>query len=133
MIERVLRTVAIALSLVVAAGFCLFAFDEFDRASSGQRERLAGYEHATPTAVGEIQREKRHSTAREYIDDANDVLLKPFAGVAESGSRWAQRGIPTVLALLTYGFLLGYLARFARGRGTSIAPRHRSRVAAGRG
>ena len=133
MIERVLRAVAIALSLVVAAGFCLFAFDEFDRASSGQRDRLAGYEQSAPTAVGESQREKRHTNAREYIDDANDVLLRPFVGVAEGGSRWAQRGVPTVLALLTYGFLLGYLARFARGRGTSIAPRHRSRVAAGRG
>jgi hypothetical protein len=131
-LERVLRTAAIALSLVVAAGFCMFAFDEFDRASSGQRERLAGYEHSAPTAVGEIQREKRHSTAREYIDDANDVLLKPFVGVATSGSRWAQRGVPTVLALLTYGFLLGYLARFAHGRGSSVVPRPRSRVAAGR-
>ena len=132
MIERVLRTAAIALSLIVAAGFCMFALDEFDRASSGQRDRLAGYEQSAPTAVGEIQREKRHSTGREYIDDANDVLLKPFASVAASGSRWKQRGVPTVLALLTYGFLLGYLARFARGRGSSIAPRPRSRVATGR-
>jgi uncharacterized membrane protein (DUF485 family) len=132
-IERALRTVAIVLSLVVAAGFCMFALDEFDRASSGQRERLAGFEQSTPTAVGELQREKRHSTGREYIDDANDVLLKPFAGVATSGNRWVQRGVPTILALLMYGFLLGYVARFAHGRGSSIAPRPRSRVAAGRG
>ncbi len=84
MIERVLRTIAIALSLIVAAGFCLFAFDEFDRASSAQRDRLQGYEQSPPTAVGERQREKRNTSAREYIDDANDLLLKPFAGVADS-------------------------------------------------
>lgn len=118
MIERSLRTIAIVASLLVAAGFCMFAVDEFNRASSAQRQRLAGYEKADPTAVDELQREKRHSTAREYIDDANDILLKPFAGiVSASGGRWAQRVVPTALALLVYGFGIGYLARFARGRG----------------
>jgi hypothetical protein len=95
----------------------MFALDEFNRASSAQRNQLAGYEQVRPTPVGERQREKRHSVAREYIDDANDVLLKPFAGVIDSGSRWAQRGVPTLLGLLVYGFLLAYLARFAKGRG----------------
>jgi hypothetical protein len=116
-IERSLRAIAIALSLIIAVGFCMFALDEFNRASSAQRNQLAGYEQVRPTPVGERQREKRHSVAREYIDDANDVLLKPFAGVIDSGSRWAQRGVPTLLGLLVYGFLLAYLARFAKGRG----------------
>lgn len=116
-LERLLRGVAIVLSLIVVAGFCTFAFDEFNRASSAQRNALAGFEQLDPTPVGEHQREQRHSVAREYVDDANDVLLKPFAGIVDSGSRWAQRGVPTLLALLVYGFLLGYLARFSRGRG----------------
>jgi hypothetical protein len=117
-IERSLRILAIVLSLIVAGGFCMFALDEFNRASSAQRNELAGYEQVAPTPVGEKQREKRHSVAREYVDDANDVLLKPFAGVVgDSGSRWVQRGVPTLLGLLLYGFLLGYLARFSRGRG----------------
>ena len=133
MIERLLRTVAIVLSLIIAAGFCLFAFDEFDRASSAQRDRLQGYEQSTPTAVGERQREKRNTSMREYIDDANDQLLKPFAGVADGGGRWAQRGVPTILGLLTYGFLLGYLARFAHGRGSRVVPRPGSRIAHGPG
>ncbi len=118
MIERSLRTIAIVLSLIVAAGFCLFAVDEFNRASSAQRERLAGFEKADPTAMDEREREKRNSTAREYIDDANDVLLKPFAGIAsDDGGRWLQRVVPTGLALLVYGFLLAYVARYAKGRG----------------
>jgi len=117
-IERALRTVAIVLSLLVGLGFCFFAVDEFNRASSTQRERLAGYERPDPTAMGEREREKRHSRFREYIDDANDVLLKPFAGiVSETSGRWTQRGVPTVLGLLLYGFVLAYLARYARGRG----------------
>lgn len=116
-LERLLRGVAIVLSLIVVAGFCTFAFDEFNRASSAQRNALAGFEQVDPMPVGEHQREQRHSVAREYVDDANDVLLKPFAGIVDSGSRWAQRGVPTLLALLVYGFLLGYLARFSRGRG----------------
>jgi hypothetical protein len=116
-IERCLRTTAIVLTLIIMAGFAMFALDEFDRASSRQRNELAGFEQAAPTPVGERQREKRHSTAREYIDDANDLLLKPFAGVISSGDRWIQRGVPTLLGLLLYGFLLAYLARFAKGRG----------------
>ena len=116
-IERLLRTIAIALSLVIMAGFAMFALDEFNRASSKQRSELQGFEQTDPTPVGERQREKRHSNAREYIDDANDLLLKPFAGIVDSGSRWAQRGVPTLLGLFVYGFLLAYIARFAKGWG----------------
>jgi hypothetical protein len=117
-LERPLRILAIVLSLIIMAGFSMFALDEFNRASSGQRNELAGFEKADPEPAGERAREKRHSVAREYIDDANDVLLKPFAGiVSSSAGRWAQRGVPTLLGLLVYGFLLAYLARFMHGRG----------------
>jgi len=121
--ERSLSIIAIALSVIVAAGFCLFATDEFNRASTKQTDVLAGYELADPTPAGERQREQRNSNAREYIDDANDVLLKPFAGVAESGTRWVQRIVPTMLGLFFYGFVLGYIARFAKGRGKASALR----------
>jgi hypothetical protein len=116
-LERPLRILATVLSLVIVAGFCMFAVDEFNRASSAQRNELAGFEQTDPEPAGERARERRHSTAREYIDDANDILLRPFAGVVTSGSRWAQRLVPTFLGLLVYGFLLAYLARFMRGRG----------------
>ena len=117
MLERPLRILAIALSLIIAAGFGMFALDEFDRAATKQTDELAGFERADPSTAGERRREQRNSNAREYIDDANDVLLKPFAGIVDSGSRWAQRGVPTIIGLFVYGFVLAYLARFARGRG----------------
>ena len=117
MLERPLRILAIVLSLLIAAGFAMFAVDEFNRASSAQRNQLAGYEQTDPEPAGERAREKRHSVAREYIDDANDILLKPFAGIVTSGGRWIQRLVPTVIGLFLYGFVLAYLARFMHGRG----------------
>lgn len=116
-IERTLRTLSIVFSLILVVGFVMFAADEFKRASSAQRNALAGYEQPAPEPAGERIREQRHSLAREYVDDVNDVLLGPFAGVVGSGSRWLQRGVPTLLGLVLYGFLLAYLARFMKGRG----------------
>lgn len=119
MLERPLRYLAIALSVIVTAGFAMFALDDIDRASENSRSRIAGnYTAADPTPAGERERERRHSTAREYIDDANDVLLKPFASITEnSDSRWVRRGVPSLLALLAYGFLLAFLARYTKARG----------------
>jgi len=116
-LERPLRILAIALSLIIFAGFGLFALDELDRASTKQTDELAGFERADPTPAGETQRERRNSNVREYIDDANDILLKPFAGVADNGTRWVQRMVPAGIGLFLYGFVLAYLARFAKGRG----------------
>jgi hypothetical protein len=117
-LERPLRIVATILSLLVVAGFTLFALDDFSRASTQSRDRIAGFESADPTPAAERTREQRHSRGRELIDDANDVLLKPFAGIAaDASSRWVQRGVPALLGLLVYGFLLGYLARYMRGFG----------------
>ena len=53
----------------------------------------------------------------EVIDDADDVLVAPFAPVVSSSeSSWVQRGVPTLIALIVYGFGLSFLARFAKGR-----------------
>lgn len=118
MIERVLTSVAIVLSIVVALGFILFALEDVDRASDSKVGEIFRYQEAAPTAAGEREREKRHGDLREAIDDANDILLAPFAGISDTaGSRWVQRGVPALLGLLVYGFGLGYLARYARGRG----------------
>ncbi|HWC28098.1 MAG TPA: hypothetical protein VG474_16025 [Solirubrobacteraceae bacterium] len=118
MLERPLRYLAIALSLIVAAGFVLFALDDIDRASEESRQRVAGYTAVDPTAAGERDREHRHGAVREAIDDANDVLLKPFAAISQDAdSGWVRRGVPALLGLLAYGFLLAFLARYARARG----------------
>jgi hypothetical protein len=118
-LERPLRYLAITLSLIIAIGFIMFAVDDFSRASNKTRARIGNYEVTAPTPAGERERERRHSKAREYIDDANDILLRPFAGiVSESNtSHWVERGVPAFFGLLVYGFGIGYLSRFAHGRG----------------
>jgi hypothetical protein len=117
-LERPLRVAAIVLSLLVVAGFMLFALDDLRRASNESRARITGVEASDPTPAAEQAREARNGRLRELVDDANDVLLRPFAGVAAgASSRWVRHGVPALLALLVYGFLLGYVARYARGRG----------------
>jgi hypothetical protein len=116
-LERPLRYLAILLSTIIALGFILFVVTDSGRASHQQVARVNDFAATTPTPAGERAREKRNGQVHEYIDDANDILLKPFSGVVSSDSRWVERGVPTLLGLLVYGFLLGYLARFARGHG----------------
>jgi hypothetical protein len=117
-LERLLRAAAVVLSGFVVAGFGLWAVQEMDSASAQSRARIAGDAQPAPSAASERRREERHSTAREVIDDVDDVLLAPFGGLVDgSPDRWVQRGIPALLGLALYGFLLGYLARYARGWG----------------
>lgn len=125
MLERPLRYLAIALSLVIALGFTLFALEDINRASERSEQRITGgYTATNPSPAGERERERRHGQAREAIDDVNDVLLAPFAGItANTSSRWARRGVPALIGLLVYGFGLGYVARFMTARG---GPRPRS-------
>ena len=124
MLQRPLRYLAILLSLFIAVGFMLFAFEDIDRATANVKGEIAGYAATAPTAAGERERERRHSDVREAIDDVNDVLLSPFARISDhASSRWAQRGVPALLGLLVYGFGLGYAARFMTGRGRTHARR----------
>ena len=51
------------------------------------------------------------------IDEASDYFTSPFAGIVSgSSSEWVVRGVKLLLALLVYGFGLGYLARVIRVR-----------------
>jgi hypothetical protein len=111
---------AIVCSLLVLVGWGWFAADQTNAASKQTQEQIAGQlakDDVSPDPDLELQRQKVNTPAHEAVDDANDVLLRPFAAVSESsGSRWARRSIPALLALLVYGFGLGLLARAAAGR-----------------
>ena len=120
MFETPLRLAAVLCSLLVLTGWGLFATDELRSASDASAAEIAGLtasSKADPTPTQERAREQAHSGPREAIDDANDVLLAPFAGITDSaGSQWTRRTVPAALAFLIYGLGLGYLARYARGR-----------------
>jgi hypothetical protein len=113
-----LRLVSVIASLVVILSFVLFAIDESNAASSASTRAIAGASSdPAPSAHEEVVRERAHSKPREAIDDADDVLLRPFAWAADgSSSRWVRKGIPTLLALLIYGFALSFLIRMVRIR-----------------
>lgn len=107
-------------SLLVSLGFLLFAIDETRDASTRSATQVAGRSasrSADPNPDQERSRERAHGTVREAIDDANDLLLAPFAGLSSgSDSKWARRGVPALVALVVFGLGGGFLARFARGR-----------------
>lgn len=117
MLERLLRTFAVVASLLVVAGFALFVVEQAQSATNQTTAEIAGRQAAQspdPTTEQERAREAAHSGPHELVDDANDILLSPFASVgAGSSSRWVRRGVPALLALLVYGFGVGMLARFA--------------------
>jgi hypothetical protein len=113
-----IRFLAVAISVVVALGFVLFAVDELSKGSEAQQRAVTGDQAegapatgaVSPSPAQEHRREKAHGAPREAIDDANDLLLSPFSGVVESDDRWVARGVPALLALLVFGLGLGLLA-----------------------
>lgn len=128
MLERPLRYIAVLASAIVLASFGMFAIDETRAASAESRAAIAAQEVTgrDPGAAAAVERlrERRHSSAREAIDDANDVLVRPFAGlVSDSPSIWVRRSVPSLLALLLFGVGFAFLARFSKG---SARPRRHS-------
>ena len=112
-VAALLRIAAALACAIVVIGFMAFANDEATRGSEKQVQRLdQAMNEPAPAARAERAREGRHSKPRELIDDANDVLLSPFAGVVDSDDAWVRRLIPGALALLVYGLGLTLLANF---------------------
>ena len=101
--------------LIVLASFLVFVVDQTSAASTHQQEDLDSPRSAS--AAGASGTSKHESDLHKTIDEASNVFTSPFAGVfSGSNSQWLIRGGETVLALLIYGFGLGYLARVLRVR-----------------
>jgi hypothetical protein len=113
--------VAIAVSAIIMLSFTLFALEQVSDASKTQQNAIATVD---PGAAGERARAEGHTGLHEMIDDANDELLRPFAGVVNSGGQWERRGVPALLGLLVYGLGLGFLARALSARSRRIDPLH---------
>ena len=111
-----IRFMAIAISAVVLLGFALFAVNEMDKGSQAQQDKVEqelGHDPndlINPSERDEAYREAHQGKFHEAVDDVNDVLLAPFVDLIDSDSAWVNHGVPTVLALLIYGFGLGLLA-----------------------
>lgn len=120
MFERPLRYIAITLGTIIALSFFLFAWEQTRKASDATAAAIAAGTAAAqvaPSPTQERAREAEHTTAREAIDDADDLLTLPFANLVsgfESG--WARRGVSSLLAILLWGVGIGYLARYSSGK-----------------
>jgi hypothetical protein len=120
-----IRLIGIVCSAIVLLGFAFFATDEMGRGSQNQQNALESELSSTndpppvaPSSQEEAQRERVNGAFREAVEDANDVLLGPFAGLVESADNtWVTHGVPALLGLLLYGFCLGMLAK--------MLPKHR--------
>jgi len=126
----VIRICALAASAVVALSFVFFVVDQLTEGSTNQVEAVRGdgkraQSHAlinepAPRPAVERAREAQHSSFREYIDDADDLLLSPFSGLTDSDEVWIQRLVPGGIALLLYGLGGLMLARSLPRRHTRV-------------
>lgn len=115
MIPRALVICAWLCCSLVLASLGLFALDQANGASKHQVATIASGPTPTPAAVTAVPPLRGpESEPRRFIDGAASVLTAPFRSLIESNSEWARRIGYTVLAVLVYGFGLGYLARWAR-------------------
>ena len=120
MFERPLRYLAILVGTIIALSFGLFARDETNDATRATSQAIAtqtAVAKLLPSPTEERARERAHTDLREYVDDANDILTAPFAGLVNRfQSGWARRGVSSILAMLLWAVGLGYLARYSSGR-----------------
>jgi hypothetical protein len=114
-LARLLRVTAIAISVVTFASFGLYAVNQTDNASAHQQQSLATEGASAETAV---QTHEQHTSGvRGTIDEVSNTFTSPFDGLTSSwDSEWARRAVEMLLALVVYGFGLGFLARFIRVR-----------------
>lgn len=122
-----LRASSLLACLIVVISFLMFATDQLGSASSQQAAQAAGGPDpslgtATTTSpssaiAGAAPVASQPAPLRRVITRTSHRLTSPFDGfIGSSSSMWFVRSVETVLALLVYGFGMGYLARLLRVR-----------------
>lgn len=114
-VSTLLRLISRIACLIVLASFVLFAVEQAGSASAHQQRELDGGAPAsTPTKGGKT---KSESGLRKAIDEASSDITSPFSGITTGWTNeWAIHLTLTALALLVYGFGIGFLARTLRVR-----------------
>jgi hypothetical protein len=120
LLVTLLRLASWIICLIVVASFVIFVVEQTSSASTHQQEELGGHPAPTNAPAGgptSATAPKHEGTVHKTIDEASDELTSPFAGVVSgSNSQWVIHGVKTLLALLIYGFGVGYLTRVLRVR-----------------
>ncbi|HEX3510737.1 MAG TPA: hypothetical protein VHT27_06515 [Solirubrobacteraceae bacterium] len=112
---RLLRVASIVACAIVVLAFIVFAADRTKTASGQQQEQISAVNGGGSSAPS--QPSKHESGIHKALDEASSTLTSPFSGIVSSASsEWAEHGVRLLLALLVYGFGLGFLARTLRVR-----------------
>jgi predicted PurR-regulated permease PerM len=110
-----LRLVSTGVCLIVIASFIVFAIQQTKTASGRQQEALATPAEASAAAASPPVK-SHESAVHKALDEASAELTSPFSGIVSGASEWTSRIVNLLLALLVYGFGIGYLARVLRVR-----------------
>ena len=119
-LASLLKLASLAICLIVIASFVLFVVNRTSSASQHQQNEVTGETSSTKgeseTAIAPDSGGRKGSV-RRTIDDASEAVTSPFSSVTEgSSSEWVVHAVDLALALLVYGFGLGYIARAIRVR-----------------
>jgi hypothetical protein len=121
-IVRLLRLASFIVCAILLTSFAFFAVDQTRSASARQSESLGpslgpALASASTGPTSAPAHAPSSSPVRGALDDAANTLTAPFSGIVPaSHSEWAVRISELLIALLAYGFGLGYLARVLRIR-----------------
>jgi hypothetical protein len=120
-LARALRLASVVACLIVIASFALFVVNQTSSASAHQQQELNGTTSVSggqpAQAASTPLKHGKNSSLRTRIDDASEAITSPFSGVSSGwSSQWVIRGVNLLLALVVYGFGLGFLARVIRVR-----------------
>jgi hypothetical protein len=119
-LARVLKFASLALCLVVVASFALFAINRTSDASAHQQQEVNGQTTGgagEPSGAIAPDNGGRKGSARRTIDEISEAVTSPFAALTEgSSSEWVIHSVDLAVALVVYGFGLGYVARTIRVR-----------------
>ena len=114
-----LRLGSIVVCMIVVIAFILFASNQAGDATS-QQLTLLGNTSNSITATGATgttaQPPGKSETPRQYVTDASNTLTSPFHNVFGTTSAWGMHISQLVIALLVYGFGVGFLLRAVRMR-----------------
>jgi hypothetical protein len=114
MIQSLLRYASIAISAIVLISFAMFVTEQSKSGTAKEVATLNGEGPGTgvPQQPGKAAA-KPHGQPRKAIDDADKTILSPFNGVVSSSAgKWVRKGVPSLLALLVFGFGLNLLAGY---------------------
>jgi len=117
-----LRIASVGICLLLMLSFLVFVVNQAKAGSLHQQQEItspAAVAAASSSAAGAGHKGSavaHEGTLHKALTDFFNKLTSPFAGVISSSSEWATRGIKLLIALLVYGFGLGYLARVLRVR-----------------